>query len=200
MVGLWGLAVFPLLGLLWGVMMLWRRATIAVRQRVGIEGVTRVEAYTLCHELLNDMVKRAYYLLPNVSTENPTANWNTNRVSADGLLIPSAFPNEPGLLAPLPWQTISGIGVEMSPIFDYAPATRSYWDSGTRVNTGYRFGLLIVPTQGMTIVLPLPLRDNGEALIFGAHVLAYARFHNRRMTLLGFDKALTRSIVHTHIF
>ena len=104
------------------------------------------------------------------------------------------------MLAPIPWANISGVGVEMAPIFNYAPATRSYWDIVTRVTLGYRFTLLIVLTQGATLALEIPLRDNEQAIAFGSLILACARFHDRRMTLIGFDKALTASIVHTRMF
>jgi hypothetical protein len=145
------------------------------------------------------MVYTAYTLLPNIDMRS-WATWESYTVSLEGFLIIPDDPTGSALLAPLSWEAVSGIGVEMTPIYAYAPAMRSFWDVSTRVNTGYRFNLLIVPISGATLTIQLPLRGNEAAMNFGAHVLALARYHERRLSHIGFDKGLTRGIVHLKMF
>ena len=193
------LALWALPGFCWVALILWRRVSAARQHISGLGGLAPVEAYAICHNMLNQMVYVAYTLLPTIDT-CPPATWDRYTVSMAGLLVVPTHPTGPGLLAPLRWEAVSGIGVEMAPVYAYTPASRSFWDISTRVNTGYQLNLLIVPISGATLTIQLPLQNNEAAINFGAHMLAFARTHERRLSHIGFDKGLTRGIVHLKMF
>ena len=194
-------------GIMFLGMLAWRRINVSRRSRFGVDNLSPAEAYTICHTMLQQMVKQAYYLLPtfdsDVANSTPMARqsvrWGAYSVSAEGLLFAPDTPKA-GLLPVTAWDAVSGVGVEMAPIYHYAPATRSYWDISTQVNTGYQFNLLIVPLSGSTLTIQLPLRNNDSAVNFAAHVLAFARYRNCRLSHIGFDKKLTRDVVHLNMF
>lgn len=200
-------------GLAFLAILLWRRLSIGRRAYFSADHLSPLEAYNICHSMLQQMVQQAYFLLPTLdaadsepltapmSTPQRAAlvRWGAYTVSADGLLFAPETPM-PGLLPVTTWDAVSGVGVEMAPIYHYAPASRSFWDISTRVNTGYAFNLLIVPLNGSTLTIRLPLRNNDAAVNFAAHVLAFARHRNRRLSHIGFDKKLTREVVHLNMF
>jgi hypothetical protein len=200
--GFWSVLLLPLLGASWFIIIWVRRAGVAMQTSRGLGGLKSAQTYALCHDLLNAAVKQAYYILPKLDPLNaePVVQWRTNTVSAAGLIIPPADSTSQAILAPIPWDEVSGVGVEMAPVFAYSASTRSYWDVSTRVTLGYRFTLLMVLTNGSTLSLEMPLQENRQALAFTALVLACARFHQRKMTLVGFDKDLTASVVHKSMF
>ncbi len=175
---------------------LYRGASLVTMQRAGF---TPKLAFATCHDMLERIVVGAYGLLPDLPTMQPTA-WERFSVSADGILY--AGENRPGAaLVPITqWDAVSGVGLEMRPVYKYAPATRSFWDVATRINTGYQFNIVVVPRVGNTLDITLPLRNNQDALDFAAHLLAFARARECRLSLMGFDKALTRGVVHLDMF
>lgn len=156
------------------------------------------QAYVACHTLLDRIVLHAWELLPTLNTQ-PPVSWMGFTVSQDGLLVSRAG-TEGGLVPITPWSNVSGVGLEMRPLYEYDPATRSYWHEARRVNTGYQFSMLVVLMAGSTLNIVLPLRDNEAAVDFAAHVLAFARSHERRLSLMGFEKDITRSVVHLEAF
>jgi hypothetical protein len=201
------LALWTAPGLIFILSLIWRRFSVGRRSRYGADNLSPAEAYNICHTMLQKMVKQAYYLLPTFSGDEstntpearPLVRWGAYTVSVDGLLFAPDTPKA-GLLPITAWDSVSGIGVEMAPMYRYAPPSRSFWDISTQVNTGYQFNLLIVPSNGSTLTIRLPLRNNDAAVNFAAHVLAFARFRNRRLSHIGFDKKLTRDVVHLNMF
>ncbi len=166
--------------------------------------------FVVCHEMLNQIVLRAWHLLPDLDTE-PSLRWGQYTVAGGGLIAPSHAPHAFGERALMPltdWSAVSGVGMEMSPLYEYmAPgqdrsgrAKMSFDTRVTRLNTGYQFSILIVMIKGPTYTIGLPIRTDGAAIDFTAHLLAYARSHDRRLSLMGFDKALTRQVVHLEAF
>jgi len=188
------------IGLIWSVFYLISRLTGGARRQLLLQK-NPVQAYTICHDMLAGMVERAYYLFQAFAEQKyPVGKWDRYSVSPNGLLILPTGVTTPGLLAPIDWAHILGVGVEMRPLYSYTGATDTKWSKMARINIGYQFNLLIVPTQGETITITLPIHNSESALIFGAHTLAYARYYERRTTMVGFDKGLTRPIVHFSMF
>lgn len=162
-------------------------------------GFTPKQAFARCHDLLEHIVMRAWELLPSVETLPPT-RWQRYAVSAEGI---SAVPGEQAGAALVPvtrWVDVSGVGLEMRPLYDYARATKSYWHVATRINTGYQFNIVVVPYTGETFTVSLPLQDSEKALEFAAHLLAFARRRNCRLSVIGFDKQITKTVVHLQSF
>jgi hypothetical protein len=161
-------------------------------------GLTPRQAFSLCHILLEQVVRGAYELLPHVEATPPT-QWERFTVSTDGI---SFLPLNAAVGALVPvteWQNVSGVGLEMRPLYDYH-AGQSFWHIATRVNTGYQFNIVVVPRVGETITVTIPLRNNDLALQFAAHLLAFARSRSCRLSLMGFDKELTKGVVHLPMF
>lgn len=167
------------------------------------QGFSPKEAYAACHDTLDRIVLNAWTLMPILDTQ-PAVTWANYTISRDGILVehsPLSPSGAQSALVPLlPWSNVSGVGLEMRPLYNYAPTSKGYWYNSTRINTGYQFNILIVLIAGATLNISLPLRDNESAIDFAAHVLAFARNHERRLSLMGFDKAITRSVVHLEVF
>ncbi len=167
------------------------------------QSFTPKHAYAACHDTLDRIVLNAWELMPVLDTQ-PAVTWANYSVSRDGIMVEHSglSPNaaQSTLVPLMPWSNVSGVGLEMRPLYNYAPASKSYWYDSTRINTGYQFNILIVLMAGATLNISLPLRDNESAIDFAAHVLAFARNHERRLSLMGFDKAITRSVVHLEVF
>ncbi len=186
----------PLLPIVWWIMnRIWRTTQRWMR------GFTPRQAYLACHQTLDRIVLHAWKLIPVLETQQPRV-WMQYSVSQAGLLITPGAYNGDGstALIPLtPWSAVSGVGLSISPIYTYAASAR-YTRNSTRINTGYEFNMLIVLIAGKTITIGLPLRNNDAAVDFAGHVLAFARHHERRLSLTGFDKDLTREVVHLEAF
>lgn len=162
-------------------------------------GFTPRQAFVTCHSMLEKIVIDAWELLPQIETLPPVM-WELFTVSVDGI---SFLPiNAPGLaLVPITeWGNVSGVGLEMRPLYDYAPALRGFWHIATRVNTGYEFNIVVVPLTGETLTMKIPLQKNSAAVQFAAHLLAFARSRHCRLSVMGFDKAITRDVVHLQEF
>jgi hypothetical protein len=174
---------------------LYRRALVYRKRH---SGLTPQQAFALCHTLLEAVVVKAWELLPQVDSDPPT-QWERFTVSADGIsFLPLNAPS--GALIPITeWQNVSGVGLEMRPLYDYH-AGESFWHIATRVNTGYQFNIVVVPHTGETLTLTIPLRNNDLAVQFAAHLLAFARARQCRLSLMGFDKALTKGVVSLSMF
>jgi hypothetical protein len=65
-------------------------------------------------------------------------------------------------------------------------------EADSQITTGYSFHLLIVPTSGSTIDIPIPTSGQDHvrraAIEFVAHTLALAEKHGKRINTFGFDK------------
>jgi hypothetical protein len=175
----------------------YRSIQIYRKQRIG---VTPIQAFNLCHTLLQKIVLDAWELLPEIDSRPPVL-WDQFTVSADGLVIRpvDSLPSQ-ALISLTEWVNVSGVGLEMRPLYDYFAPIRSYWDSATRINTGYQFNLVVVPRSGNTLNITIPLKNNTDAVQFAAHVLAFARSRKCRLSVMGFDKAMTQGIVHLQGF
>lgn len=179
-------------------------ALIRLSQRAlrSLSGTTPDASYQACHATLNHIVYDAYALLSKLE-QVPPLRWEHYTVSHDGLLIPrfvSQDSESRALVAATSWTAISGVGLDMSPLYRWHGDRRNRYSEAVRVNIGYQMTLLVVPFTGSTITINIPLRNNDAAVWFTAHVLAYARYHERRLSLMGFDKAITRSVVHLDNF
>jgi hypothetical protein len=162
-------------------------------------GFTPQQAFVTCHDLLERIVLRAWELLPAVE-DLPATNWYRYTVSADGILSDPGEGRSAALIPITKWTDVSGVGLEMRPLYDYARATKSYWHVATRINVGYQFNILVVPFTGETVTVTLPLQDSAHALEFAAHLLAFARRRNCRLSVMGFDKEITKTVVHLQSF
>ena len=188
--------MFVLPYLLWMVLVFGRRFYAYAQRHTGF---TAKQAYEACHLTLDRVVVAAWTLVPNAASL-PAISWDRFTVSAAGILVTRAEVPGHALVPFTSWDNVSGVGLEMRPLYHYAPATRSFWHIATRVNTGYQFNILIVMFKGETIAISIPLRENDAAVQFAAHILALARTRERRLSLMGFDKSITRDIVHLGAF
>ena len=189
-----------LIGLTWSLFFFISRLTTTARRQILLQQ-NPLKSYDVCHDMLRTIVESAYYLFQNFAEQRYTdARWDRYTVTSGGFLVAPTRIVEAALVAPIAWADIMGVGLEMRPVYSYSGITGSKWSRLTRLNTGYQFTMLVVPSIGETITINLPMRGAENALAFGAHMLAYARYYDRRTTMIGFDKALTRPIVHFSMF
>jgi len=188
------------IGLTWSVLYFVSRLTGTAHRTLLLQQKP-VKSYDVCHDMLRTIVERAYHLFQDFTEQRyVTVRWDRYMVSAGGLLIAPLGMVNAALLAPIAWADILGVGLEMRPTYNYTGVSSNKWARLTRVNTGYQFTMLVVPSIGETITIPLPMRGSDNALAFGAHMLAYARYYDRHTTMVGFDKTLTRPVVHFNMF
>lgn len=179
-----------------------------------VTGQSPLHEYETCHIMLRKIVLRAWDLLPIIDAQPPLV-WTRYTISPQGMQIPrlnAPIGSAHELVPAINWSAISGVGLEMSPLYEYeGPTYKGGYNGGarrpvyykmaraTRINTGYQFIMLIVIANEPTQTIGLPL-NNDAAINFAAHVLAFARSHERRLSLMGFDKGMTRQVVHLEAF
>lgn len=175
---------------------IYRKVLVYRKQHTGL---TPRQAFSTCHIMLEKIVLSAWELLPKIDSKPPT-QWERFTVSADGIsFLPANSTDATALIPITEWKNVSGVGLEMRPLYDYH-AAQSFWHIATRVNTSYQFNIVVVPRVGETITVTIPLRNNDLAIQFAAHLLAFARARSCRLSAMGFNKELTKGVVHVTLF
>lgn len=159
-----------------------------LRQHPELTRHTSPLAYQLCHLTLAQVVARYQMVKARLSAASGTT-WHAPdgrrfRVTQLGVESHRGAARDSYRLG---WERIGGVGIRMQPGFRFTDENRD----GTPDNqytTDYSFHLLIVPTSGPTIDVPVPLREREAAVEFVAHTLALAEQHGKRINTFGFDK------------
>jgi hypothetical protein len=150
-------------------------------------------AYERCHVTLNEVIARFQEIKGTIPPRSglrwQAFNGRTYAVSTSA--VEEQRDPRTATAYRLGWAQIGGVGIRMQPGFTVLAGAREH-EADSTITTGYSFHLLIVPTSGSTIDIPIPTSSQDvahhDAVEFVAYTLALAEEHGKRINVFGFDK------------
>jgi hypothetical protein len=181
-------AIISSLILLILILVIARRALDYIDQHPEVMTGSAPLAYRRCHVTLSQIIARYKQIEGQITLRTATAwrsaNGRLYTVSGEGIAEHRDASGQD--VYHLRWEDISGVGVRMQPGFRITEIGNQ---PDSLYTTSYSFHLLVVPGNGATMDIVIPITGREDAVHFAAQIIALAVQQAKRVNLFGFEKA-----------